>query len=47
MQRDEQPCEEFFTRVTARLLRSLEMKVKTKRLDSTHVLSDMVVMGRA
>ena len=35
------------THVTNRLLRSLEVKVKTQRLDPTHMLSDMAVMGRA
>ena len=47
MQNDEQMSEELFTRVTDTLLRSLEVKVKKQRLDSTHVLSDMAVMGRA
>lgn len=47
MQQDETISEEIFTRVTDTLLRSMEVKVKKQRLDSTHVLSDMSNMGRA
>lgn len=47
MQQDETISEEVFTRVTDTLLRSMEIKVKKQRLDSTHVLSDMSNMGRA
>ena len=38
---------EIFTRVTDKLLRAMEVKVKKQRLDSTHVLSDMSNIGRA
>ena len=44
---DETISEEIFARVTDTLLSSLEVKVKTQRLDSTHVLSDMSNIGRA
>ena len=47
VQKDESISEEVFTRVTDTLLRSMEVKVKKQRLDSTHVLSDMSNMGRA
>ena len=47
LQNDEQASEEIFTRVTDTLLGSLEVKVNRQRLDSTHVLSDMAVTGRA
>ncbi len=47
MQNDEKISEELFTKVTDSLLRSLEVKVKKQRLDSTHILSDMANMGRA
>jgi hypothetical protein len=47
LQRDDTISEEIFTRITDSLLRSMEVKVKKQRLDSTHVLSDMANMGRA
>lgn len=47
MQNDEQISEEIFTRVTDTLLQSMEVKVRKQRLDSTHVLSDMAVLGRS
>jgi hypothetical protein len=47
MQQDETISEEMFSRVTDTLLRSMEIKVKKQRLDSTHVLSDMSNIGRA
>ncbi len=47
LQNDEQVSEDIFTRVTDTLLTSLEVKVKKQRLDSTHVLSDMAVLGRS
>jgi hypothetical protein len=47
MQQDETISEEIFTRVTDTLLRSMEVKVKRQRLDSTHILSDMSNIGRA
>ncbi len=47
MQQDETISAELFARVTDTLLRSMEVKVKKQRLDSTHVLSDMSNMGRA
>ena len=47
MQNEEHISEEIFTRVTDTLLRSLEVKVKKQRLDSTHLLSDMAVLGRS
>ena len=47
MQNDEQISDEIFTRVTDTLLRSMEVKIKRQRLDSTHVLSDMAVLGRS
>ena len=46
MQNDPDISEDIFARVTDTLLRSLEVKVKKQRLDSTHVLSDMAVLGR-
>lgn len=47
MQKDERVSETIFTKVTDELLRSMEVKVKHQRLDSTHVLSDMSKLGRA
>lgn len=47
MQSNEKISEEIFAKVTDTLLRSLEVKVKKQRLDSTHVLSDMARLGRA
>ena len=46
-QGDPEISQEIFTTVTDMLLRSLEVKVKKQRLDSTHVLSDMSQVGRA
>lgn len=46
MQNDEGLSEELFASVTDTLLKSMEVKVKKQRLDSTHVLSDMAVLGR-
>ena len=45
--KDETISEGIFTDVTDKLLRSMEVKVKKQRLDSTHVLSDMSNIGRA
>ena len=47
MQSNERICEEIFANVTDTLLKSMEVKVKKQRLDSTHVLSDMANLGRA
>lgn len=47
MQSNEKISEEIFANVTDTLLRSMEVKVKKQRLDSTHVLSDMAKLGRA
>ena len=47
MQNDEGLSDEIFASVTDTLLRSMEVKVKKQRLDSTHVLSDMAVLGRS
>lgn len=47
MQQDDSISEEIFTRVTDKLLHSMEIKVNKQRLDSTHVLSDMSNIGRA
>lgn len=47
VQRDETISEELFASITDTLLKSMEVKVKKQRLDSTHVLSDMAVLGRA
>lgn len=47
MQNDEGLSEELFTTVTDTLLKSLEVKIKKQRLDSTHVLSDMAMLGRS
>ena len=47
LQQDETISEEIFARVTDSLLSSMEVKVKTQRLDSPHVLSDMSNIGRA
>ena len=47
LQKDETICETIFATVTDTLLRSMEVKVKKQRLDSTHVLSDMSNIGRA
>jgi hypothetical protein len=47
MQSNENICEEIFASVTDTLLKSMEVKVKQQRLDSTHVLSDMANLGRA
>ncbi len=47
MQNDSEISDEIFARVTDTLLRSMEVKVKKQRLDSTHVLSDMSVLGRS
>lgn len=47
LQSTEHVSEEIFTRVTDTLLTSLEVKVKKQRLDSTHFLSDMSVLGRS
>ena len=47
IQQDESISDELFTQVTDTLLRSMEVKVRKQRLDSTHVLSDMCNMGRA
>ncbi len=47
LQNDEGMAEEIFTQVTDTLLQAMEVKVKKQRLDSTHVLSDMAVLGRA
>lgn len=46
LQNDEELGEEIFARVTDTLLKSMEVKVKKQRLDSTHVLSDMALLGR-
>lgn len=46
MQNDEQLGEDLFIRMTDTLLGALELKVQKQRLDSTHVLSDMAVLGR-
>ena len=47
LQKDKTICEEIFASVTDTLLRSMEVKIKKQRLDSTHVLSDMSNIGRA
>ena len=47
LQSDEQVSEDIFARVTDTLLKSMEVKIKKQRLDSTHVLSDMAVLGRS
>ena len=47
LQKDETISEALFASVTDTLLRSMEVKVKKQRLDSTHVLSDMSNIGRA
>lgn len=47
MQNEEGLSEELFTSVTDTLLKSMEVKIKKQRLDSTHVLSDMAVLGRS
>jgi hypothetical protein len=47
MQSNEKISEEIFANVTDTLLKSMEVKVKKQRLDSTHVLSDMAKLGRA
>ncbi len=47
MQSNEKISEEIFAKVTDTLLKSMEVKVKKQRLDSTHVLSDMANLGRA
>lgn len=47
MQNDEHISDDIFARVTDTLLRSMEIKVRKQRLDSTHVLSDMAVLGRS
>ena len=47
LQQNDAISEEVFARVTDTLLRSMEVKVKKQRLDSTHVLSDMANLGRA
>jgi hypothetical protein len=47
LQKDESIREEIFASVTDTLLRTMEVKVKKQRLDSTHVLSDMSNIGRA
>lgn len=46
MQNDDGFSDELFASVTDTLLRSMEVKVKKQRLDSTHLLSDMAVLGR-
>lgn len=46
MQDNEHISQDLFAKVTDTLLRSMEVKVKKQRLDSTHVLSDMAVLGR-
>lgn len=47
LQSNENFSEEIFAKVTDTLLKSMEIKVKKQRLDSTHVLSDMANLGRA
>ncbi len=47
MQNDEEISDEIFTRVTDTVISAMEVKVKKQRLDSTHVLSDMAVLGRS
>lgn len=47
LQSDEQVSEDIFARVTDTLLTSMEVKIKKQRLDSTHILSDMAVLGRS
>lgn len=44
---DESLASELFVALTDHLVRELEISVKKQRLDSTHVLSDMAVFGRA
>jgi IS5 family transposase len=39
-------CRDIFERVTAALIRALEVDVSRQRLDSTHIQSDMAVFGR-
>ena len=47
MQNQEGLSEELFETVTDTLLQAMEVKIKKQRLDSTHVLSDMAVLGRS
>jgi hypothetical protein len=47
LQSDEQVSEDILARVTDTLLKSMEVKIKKQRLDSTHVLSDLAVLGRS
>ncbi|MEY4185931.1 MAG: hypothetical protein RIT02_965 [Planctomycetota bacterium] len=47
LQGDEDSCDEVFENVTSTLLKKLEISVQSQRLDSTHVLSDMAVIGRS
>ena len=47
LQKDKTICEEIFASVTDTLLRSMEVKIKKQRLDSTQVLCDMRNIGRA
>lgn len=47
MQNDEGLSEEVFAEITDTLLKSMEVKIKKQRLDSTHILSDMAVQGRS
>jgi hypothetical protein len=44
--RDEAIAQDLMTRVTARLIELLELKVDKLRLDSTHVFSNMATFGR-
>lgn len=43
---DEPLAAELFTTLTERLIEELELSVRKQRLDSTHVASDMAVVGR-
>ena len=47
IQNEEGLSDEIFARVTETLLQSMEITVRKQRLDSTHVLSDMAVLGRS
>lgn len=46
LQGDENACDEIFEKITDTLVEKLQISVRTQRLDSTHVLSDMAVLGR-
>ncbi|MEY3458546.1 MAG: hypothetical protein RL215_1703, partial [Planctomycetota bacterium] len=46
LQGDENASSEMFRKITDTLVEKLQISVRTQRLDSTHVLSDMAVLGR-